>query len=155
MISSRPLFSGFLLFLWQLTYMSALLTGLLHLPIEEYLPFSTAHIPFGRFHALSACSILFLAFYALLVWILDGRKKYILTIFAKIKIIVYFLLLTTGLLLMANLAGVLSLYGLSMPIVKLLHCFFALISFFLLLALPIINIFTPVVYTHKRDSSNP
>ena len=153
MISSRPLFSGVIVFFWEFAVFAALLTGFMHLPIEEHLPFALPNIPLIRVHGLFSCLALFVAFYAVIIWLIKGRKKYTLTLITKIGICVYFFALTTGLLLIANMTNILPLYGLYMPIVKLLHCFCAFVLSFLILATWFRHMLKPVIYLRKKGET--
>ena len=152
MISTAPLFSGVLIFFWQLAVLLSLVTGLLHLPFEEVLPIHWLFLRLGPMHSLISCTVLFVALYVTIIWLIKGRSKYILTGMAKIKVGVYFFLILTGLLLVLNLAGLISLYGMIFTIVKLLHLSLAIVAVFLALVFTCFNMYKPIEYLKKKQA---
>lgn len=135
----RYLFSTFFRWLWLLTVLFSLATGLAHLPLGWH---SSGLFGFAflrpmlynptLWHYCVNSLLVFLLTYSSLVWFFAGRRRYRLTFFGYCRLALLCFLCLSGLLLtLHNLAGF-SLYGVAYPVVKLLHlaaalCFLPLV----------------------------
>ena len=124
----RYLFSTFFRWLWFFAILCSLITGLAHLPLGWHSS-GLAGVPFLRplldgpalCHYRANALLIFLLVYAAVVWMLEGRREYRLTLFGYSRLALLFLLCLSGLpLMLHNLAGF-SLYGAIYPCVKLIH----------------------------------
>ena len=111
--------------------MAALITGLLQLPLAEFIPFRIPDLPLMHYYVASG--IIFLTVYIIAVWLCIGRVSYKLTSFGWLCLFVYGILIGTGLLLILDTTNYFILYGLSFSLIKCVHLFFAVIIFMALL----------------------
>ena len=126
MISKLPLFSGLTTVLWAFCLWSAVLTGFLHLPVVELLPFSLpANLPIGRLHFYAGAATLFFASYGTVIWLFQGRKKYRLTFLGHVEAFFFATVLGSGILLFSYITAFLPLYGMAISIIRAIHLFSA------------------------------
>ncbi|MBQ7586122.1 MAG: hypothetical protein IJU40_07735 [Desulfovibrionaceae bacterium] len=150
MISSRPLFSGLITSLWGVCLLACLFSGFLQLPIMEYLPINFALFPLIPIHAYGSGGLLFLSTYMLFIWLFQGRLKYKLTNLAKFKILLYSLLIVSGLFLALNVLNILPLLGGNQAYVKLLHALIAILLALLEIMSWLISLFKPLHLLVRR-----
>lgn len=136
----RYLFSTFFRWLWMCVMLFSLATGLAHLPLGWHSSglFGIAALrPLlykpTLWHYWANTALLLLLAYSFVVWVGEGRRRYRLTGFGYVRLLLLFLLCVTGLLLAWHNLVEFSLYGAAYSVVKLLHLAAAL--FFLPLLL--------------------
>ena len=135
----RYLFSTFFRWLWMLTVLFALATGLAHLPLGWHSSglagFAVLRPLLYRptlWHYGANVLLVFLLTYSGIVWFLEGRQRYRLTFFGYGRLALLFLLCMSGLLMTLHNLAEFSLYGVAYPAVKLVHlaaalCFLPLV----------------------------
>ena len=135
MKDSGPLFSSFILMLWDAAVLVALVSGLAHLPVAyRYGLIDTWDTSPTVIHYWSAAAILLLAAYAGLVWFAESGGRFYLSRWGRLRVALVTLLAVSGILLVLHNLEDVSLFGAVYAVCKLGHLACALIfAFFLLL----------------------
>lgn len=130
-----PLFSSFILFLWDAAVLTALVSGLAHLPVAyRYGLIDTWDTSPTVIHYWSAAAMLLLAAYAGVIWFGESSGRFRLSRWGHLRVVLVTLLAVSGLLLILHNLEDMSLYGATYAVCKLGHLACALIfAFFLLL----------------------
>ena len=130
-----PLFSSFILMLWDAAVLTALVSGLAHLPVAyRYGLIDTWDTSPTVIHYWAAAAMLLLAAYAGVVWFGESEGRFYLSRWGRLRVVLVSLLAVSGILLILHNLEDVSLFGAFYPICKLGHLACALIfAFFLLL----------------------
>ena len=135
------LFSVFFRLFWGAAMLTAIVSGLAHLPFAfRYGLVHAWRASTTVAHYWSAAALLMLGTYATVVWRAVGRRRYALTRWGVLRVALLAALAVTGLLLaLHNLPGF-SVYGLTYAAIKLGHLLCALLLPLLLLVHSILRL---------------
>ena len=130
-----PLFSSFILAVWNVAVLAALLSGLAHLPVAyRYGLIDTWDTSPTVIHYWSAAALLLLAAYAGVIWFGESAGRFRLSGWGRLRCLLITLLAVSGLLLILHNLEDMSLYGAFYAVCKLGHLACGvLFAFFLLL----------------------
>lgn len=130
-----PLFSSFLLVLWSLAVAAALLSGFAHLPLAyRYGLIDTWNTSPTVIHYWAAASMLLLGSYVGVVWYGESGRRFRLSVWGRLRVILVLLLAVTGIILILHNLEDTSVYGGAYAACKLGHlACAALFALFLLL----------------------
>lgn len=129
-----PLFSAFILILWNLAVLTALLSGFAHLPIAyRYGLIDTWNISPTVVHYWSAAALLLLGSYAGVVWLGEAQGRFRLSRWGRLRVLLVSLLSLSGLVLILHNLKDVSIYGGAYAACKLGHLALALMFAFFLL----------------------
>lgn len=130
-----PLFSSFIILLWDVAVIAALLSGLAHLPLAyRYGLIDTWNTSPTVVHYWAAAALLLLAAYAGVIWFGESGGRFRLSGWGRLRVVLVTLLAVSGILLILHNLEDVSLYGAFYPVCKLGHLACAvLFAFFLLL----------------------
>ena len=130
-----PLFSSFILLVWDAAVLTALVSGLAHLPVAyRYGLIDTWDTSPTVIHYWSAAAMLLLAAYAGVIWFGESGGRFCLSRWGRLRVVLVTLLAVSGLLLILHNLEDVSLYGATYAVCKLGHLACALLfAFFLLL----------------------
>lgn len=130
-----PLFSSFILMVWDVAVLAALLSGLAHLPMAyRYGLIDTWDTSPTVIHYWSAAALLLLAAYAGVIWFGESGGRFRLSGWGRLRVVLVSLLGVSGILLILHNLEDMSLYGAFYAVCKLGHLACALLfAFFLLL----------------------
>ena len=122
MKNQKTLFSSFFSLLWLLSMLSAVWSGISHLPVmSRYgLTLGTSWSP-SVAHYYSSAALLFLGTYAFTIWRLQGHSTFCLTRCGLMRVVLLMGLAATGLALIVHNMPEYSLYGAVYTAVKMLH----------------------------------
>lgn len=130
-----PLFSSFILLVWDAAVLAALVSGLAHLPVAyRYGLIDTWDTSPTVIHYWAAAAMLLLAAYAGVIWFGESAGRFRLSRWGRLRVVLVTLLAVSGLLLILHNLEDMSLYGATYAVCKLGHLACALLfAFFLLL----------------------
>lgn len=130
-----PLFSSFLRALWSLAVAVALLSGFAHLPLAyRYGLIDTWNTSPTVIHYWAAAAVLLLGSYAAVVWYGESGRRFRLSAWGRLRVILVLLLAVTGIILILHNLEDTSVYGGAYAACKLGHlACAALLALFLLL----------------------
>ena len=122
MKNQKSLFSSFFSLLWLASMLSAVWSGMSHLPVmSRYgLTLGTSWSP-SVAHYYSSAALLFLGTYAFTIWRLQGHSTYYLTRCGLMRVVLLIGLAITGLALIVHNMPDYSLYDALYTAVKMLH----------------------------------
>lgn len=122
MKNQPSLFSSFFTMVWLACMLSAVWSGLTHLPqAMRYGLITSSHWSPSVAHYYSAAALLFLGTYAFAVWRLQGCSAYCLTRCGLLRVVLLMGLAVTGLALIVHNMPDYSLYDGVYAVVKMLH----------------------------------
>lgn len=122
MKNQSSLFSSLFSVFWLASMLSAIWSGLTHLPqVGRYGLIHSANWSPSVAHYYSAAALLFLGTYAFAVWRLEGRSAYCLTRCGLVRVVLLMGLAVTGLALIVQNMPDYSLYDGVYAAVKMLH----------------------------------
>ena len=122
MKKQRALFSSFFSLLWLGCMLSAVWSGLSHLPqLARYGLVQSPNWSPSVAHYYSSAALLFLGTYALTIWWLQGRNAFCLTRCGRVRVILLLGLAVTGLALIVHNMPDYSIYDGLYRVVKMLH----------------------------------
>ena len=129
-----PLFSSFVIILWNLAVLAALLSGFAHLPIAyRYGIIDTWNTSPTVVHYWAAAALLLLGAYAGIVWAGSADGRFRLSRWGRLRVVLVSLLSLSGLLLILHNLEEVSIFGAFYAACKLGHLALAfLFAFFLL-----------------------
>ena len=127
MKNQKTLFSSFFSLLWLSSMLSAVWSGISHLPVmSRYgLTLGTSWSP-SVAHYYSSAALLFLGTYAFTIWRLQGHSTYYLTRCGLMRVVLLIGLALSGLALIVHNMPDYSLYGAVYTAVKMFHLVCAL-----------------------------
>ena len=130
-----PLFSAFILFLWNVAVLTALLSGFAHLPVAyRYGLIDTWNTSPTVIHYWAAAALLLLAAYAGVIWFGESAGRFRLSRWGRLRCLLVTLLGLSGLILILHNLDDISIYGAAYAGFKLCHLFCAvLFAVFLLI----------------------
>ena len=122
MKKQRTLFSSFFSLLWLVSMLSAVLSGIAHLPVmSRYGLIHSANWSPSVAHYYSSAALLFLGTYAFTIWWLQGRSTFCLTRCGFMRIVLLIGLAVSGLALIVHNMPDYSLFDGTYAAVKMLH----------------------------------
>ena len=122
MKNQKTLFSSFFSLLWLLSMLSAVWSGISHLPVmSRYGLTQSASWSPSVAHYYSSAALLFLGTYAFTIWRLQGHSTYYLTRCGLMRVVLLIGLAITGLALIVHNMPDYSLYDATYTAVKMLH----------------------------------
>lgn len=122
MKTHQTLFSSFFSLLWFVSMLSAVWSGILHLPLMiRYGLVPSANWSPSVSHYYSSAALLFLGTYAFTIWRLQGHSTYCLTRCGLLRIILLLGLAVSGLALIVHNMPDYSLFDGVYAAVKMLH----------------------------------
>ena len=123
-----PLFSSFILFLWNAAVLTALVSGFAHLPVAyRYGLIDTWNTSPTVIHYWAAAALLFLAAYAGVIWFGESGGRFRLSGWGRLRCLLVTLLGVSGLLLILHNLEDVSIYGAAYAVCKLCHLGCALV----------------------------
>ena len=122
MKKQKTLFSSFFSLIWLISMLSAVWSGMSHLPfMSRYGLVHSINWSPSVAHYYSSAALLFLGTYAFTIWRLQGHSTYCLTRCGLMRIVLLIGLAVTGLALIVHNMPDYSLYDGTYAAVKLLH----------------------------------
>jgi len=123
----KTLFSSFFSLLWLVSMLSAVWSGMSHLPVmSRYGLVHSANWSPSVSHYYSSAALLFLGTYAFTIWRLQGHSTYCLTRCGLMRVVLLMGLAVTGLALIVHNMPDYSLFDGAYTAIKMLHLVCAL-----------------------------
>ena len=127
MKKQKTLFSSFFSLLWLVSMLSAVWSGMSHLPVmSRYGLVHSANWSPSVSHYYSSAALLFLGTYAFTIWRLQGHSTYCLTRCGLMRVVLLMGLAVTGLALIVHNMPDYSLFDGAYTAIKMLHLVCAL-----------------------------
>ena len=121
------LFSGIFCFFWTTALLTAVFSGLSHLPFAVRYGLVQSDARATIWHYYAAAVLLMLGTYAVIIWWFGGRREFLFTRCGAIRTVLLILLSLSGLALMLHNLPDVALFGRFYTAIKFCHLFSGLL----------------------------